>query len=258
MSYNQILEDRIDSLESHLCVGLDPRPDRIEGDVESFLRRAVDQVVEEAVAIKPNIAYFEAMGVEGYTLLEELLESVPEELPVILDVKRSDIPETQKYYARAYFERWDVDALTLNPYTGYDSLIPYLEYEEKGIYLLGVTSNEGGRSLQLGEGDTPGMFYRVLEMARQSDYETLVGLVMGLTQMDNDLFGFLSDVPLLIPGLGAQGGDVGLLDRLGTDTLSLVNSSRSVLYGDQETADGSGIEDRARDYRERINRALGK
>lgn len=258
MTYKEELDDRIDSLKSHLCVGLDPRPDRIEGDVEPFLRRAVDQVLEEAVAIKPNIAYFEAMGVEGYELLENLLGWVPDELPVILDVKRSDIPETQKYYAKAYFEQWDVDALTLNPYTGYDSLIPYLEYEQKGIYLLGVTSNEGGRSLQLGQGDTPGMFYRVLEMARQSDYDSLVGLVMGLTHMDNDLFGFLSDVPLLIPGLGAQGGDVGLLDRLGTDTQSLVNSSRSVLYGDQETADGSDIEDRAQDYKERINRALGK
>jgi orotidine-5'-phosphate decarboxylase len=226
--------------------------------VSSFLNRAVEEVADVAAAIKPNIAYFEAMGVEGYEMLDDLLRSVPDDLPVILDVKRSDIPETQKYYAQAYFDRWDVDALTLNPYTGYDSLIPYLEHEDKGIYLLGVTSNEGGRTLQLGDGDGPGIFYRVLEMARQSDYDTLVGLVMGLTQMENDLFGFLKDVPLLIPGLGAQGGDVTVLDRLDEDTLSLVNSSRTVLYGDRDRADGSGIADRAETYRERINDALGQ
>jgi orotidine-5'-phosphate decarboxylase len=258
VTYRETLKDRIETLDSHLCVGLDPRRSRIDGSVSSFLNRAVEEVADVAAAIKPNIAYFEAMGVEGYEMLDDLLRSVPDDLPVILDVKRSDIPETQKYYAQAYFDRWDVDALTLNPYTGYDSLIPYLEHEDKGIYLLGVTSNEGGRTLQLGDGDGPGIFYRVLEMARQSDYDTLVGLVMGLTQMENDLFGFLKDVPLLIPGLGAQGGDVTVLDRLDGDTLSLVNSSRTVLYGDRDRADGSGIADRAETYRERINDALGQ
>lgn len=254
--FRKRLRERIENTGSHLCVGFDPRRSRIDGDVESFLDRALDQVVDLAAAVKPNIAYFEAMGVKGYRLLNDWLEKVPDELPVILDVKRSDIPETQKFYARAYFDQWDVDAVTLNPYTGYDSLIPYLEHEDKAIYLLGVTSNKGGRSLQLGDGNNPGVFYRVLEMARQSDYDTMVGLVMGLTQMDDSLFGFLSDVPLLIPGLGAQGGDVNVLDRLGRDTLSLVNSSRSVLYGDQDTVDGSNIESRAKDYMERINRAL--
>lgn len=258
MTFQETLRERIKSTGSHLCVGLDPRPDRIDGDIEKFLKQAVEEVIDEAPAIKPNVAYFEAMGVEGYSILDDLLEWVPDELPVILDVKRSDIPETQKFYARAYFERWDVEALTLNPYTGYDSLVPYLEYEDKGIYLLGVTSNEGGRTLQLGDGDSPGMFYRVLEMARQSDYETMVGLVMGLTQVDADLFGFLNDVPLLIPGLGAQGGDVNLLGRLSDDTVSLVNSSRTVLYGDQKRADGTEAGSRAADYKRRINDALGK
>lgn len=254
--FEETIRSRIETTESHLCVGLDPRPSRIDGDVEPFLKRAIDSIVDVAAAIKPNIAYFEAMGIDGYSLLESIIEYSPDELPVILDVKRSDIPETQKFYATAYFDNWDVEALTLNPYTGYDSLTPYLEYEDKGIYLLGVTTNEGGLKLQLGNGDTPGMFYHVLEMARQSDYDTMVGLVMGLTQMDYDLFGFIGDVPLLIPGLGAQGGEVGLLDRLGDDTLSLVNSSRTVLYGDQDLADGSGIADRADDYRGRINHAL--
>lgn len=257
MSFAKKLRHRIQTTGSHLCVGLDPRPDRIEGEVGPFLERAVDQVAETAAAIKPNIAYFEALGPRGYRTLENLLESVPGDLPVILDVKRSDVPETQKYYAKAYFDRWDVEAVTLNPYTGYDSLVPFLEHEDKGIYLLGVTSNDGGRALQLGDGDPPGLFYRVLEMTRQSEYETTVGLVMGLNQVERDLFEFVKDVPLLIPGLGAQGGDVSLLGGLDPDTLSVVNSSRTVLYGDQDVTNGSNIARRAERYRERINDALG-
>lgn len=252
MSYEQELAHRIESLESRLCVGFDPRPERIDGDVMSFLKRAVEAVQDVAVAVKPNIAYFEAMGVEGYEMLDELLGFIPDSMPVLLDVKRSDIPETQKYYAKAYFDRWDVDAVTLNPYMGFDSLEPFLEHEEKGVYLLGVTSNPGARAMQLGDDTGQGAFHRVIEMTRQTEYETLTGLVMGLTNMTENLFGFLHDVPLLLPGLGPQGGDVSFLHRLDDDVPSMVNSSRSVLYGDQQAADGSGIEDRAQQYRERI------
>lgn len=256
MGFEDDLLLRIHELNSRLCVGFDPRPDRIDGDVLPFLKRAVDAVKDVAVMVKPNIAYFEAMGVEGYAMLEDLLEYIPEEMPVLLDVKRSDIPETQKYYARAYFQRWDVEAVTLNPYMGFDSLEPFLEHEDKGVYLLGVTSNPGAQAIQLGEENGAGAFHRVIEMTRQSEYETMTGLVMGLTNLTENLFGFMHDVPLLLPGLGPQGGDVSFLHKLDKDVPSTVNSSRSVLYGDQDRADGSGITQRAKQYRERINDAF--
>lgn len=252
MNFETQLVNRIETLGSRLCVGFDPRPERIEGDVLPFLKGAVEAVRDVAAAVKPNIAYFEAMGVEGYAILEELLEYIPDSIPVILDVKRSDIPETQTYYAKGYFEQWDVEAVTLNPYMGFDSLEPFLEYEDRGVYLLGVTSNPGARAMQLGDESGQGAFHRVIEMTRQTEYETMTGLVMGLTNMTENLFGFLHDVPLLLPGLGPQGGDVSFLHRLDDDVPSIVNSSRSVLYGDQSRADGSGVEDRAKTYRERI------
>lgn len=252
MGLEETLSKRINSIESRLCVGFDPRPERIDGDVFDFLKRAIEAIHDLAVAVKPNIAYFEAMGVDGYRMLDDFLQEVPSSIPVILDVKRSDIPETQKYYARAYFDRWDVEAVTLNPYMGFDSLEPFLEREEKGVYLLGVTSNPGAQAIQLGDESGQGAFHRVIEMIRQTEYETMTGLVMGLTNMTENLFGFLHDVPLLLPGLGPQGGDVSFLHRLDDDVPSMINSSRSVLYGDQDQADGEGIEDRAKHYRERI------
>ena len=112
--YSERLNARIESAGSHLCVGIDPRWDQIEGDREDFLNRYVEETAEFAACFKPNIAYFEALGSEGYALLERLLKRIPEEVPVILDAKRGDIGSTQDFYAKAYFEHLGVDAVTLN------------------------------------------------------------------------------------------------------------------------------------------------
>jgi orotidine-5'-phosphate decarboxylase len=116
--------------------------------IPEFLRRVIGETAEFAAAFKPNIAYFEAMGLRGLEILDQLLGEMPKEVPVILDAKRSDIGETQKYYARSYFENWKVDAVTLNPFLGYDTLEPFLDWEGKGVYLLAVTSNSGSVDFQ--------------------------------------------------------------------------------------------------------------
>ena len=135
-SFTDKLAARIRKTGSALCVGLDPRPvmDDLQS-VPSLLRKVVEETAPYAAAFKPNIAYFEAMGLRGLEMLEDV--------PVVLDAKRGDIGETQKYYAQAYFERLGVDAVTLSPFMGYDTLEPFLNYEGKGIYLLAVTSNPG-------------------------------------------------------------------------------------------------------------------
>ena len=133
MRYAERLQNRINETGSRLCVGIDPRPgdDGIEA-VPDFLKRLVDETWEHAAAFKPNMAYFEAMGLLGIEILEELMGRMPKEVPVILDAKRSDIGETQKYYAHSYFSHWKVDAVTLNPFLGYDSIEPFLGWEGKG------------------------------------------------------------------------------------------------------------------------------
>lgn len=234
MRYAERLRDRIVRIGSRLCVGLDPRPGP-GGAVAAreFLLEVVSQTAPYAAAFKPNMAYFEALGKAGIGVLEEVLQAIPAEVPVILDAKRSDIGETQKYYAQAYFDGWKVDAVTLNPFLGYDSLEPFLDWEGKGVYLLAVTSNAGSADFQqqvLADGRrvyelVTGLGVRAREEGRLTD----VGFVVGLTNAAGVL-GRIPDLPLLVPGLGAQGGDMAALAAAGRTAPDVVNVSRGILY----------------------------
>ena len=255
MRYAQRLQQRIKKTGSRLCVGLDPRPG--EGGA-AFARDFLHQVVQEtavwAAAFKPNMAYFEAMGIEGIQLLEDLLTAVPADVPVILDAKRSDIGETQKYYAQGYFGRWNVDAVTLNPFLGYDSIEPFLDWEGKGIYLLAVTSNAGSGDFQRQKlADGRSVFELVIalgERARAEGRKTDVGYVVGLTNAAEVLEKF-PDAPLLVPGLGAQGGDLAALAAAARTAPDVINVSRGILYA----ADDRDFATRAMDWAEKITAA---
>ena len=236
MTYSERLKSRLETTGSALCVGLDPRPDMTKGGADAipeFLRRVIGETAEFAAAFKPNIAYFEAMGLQGLEILDQLLGEMPKEVPVILDAKRSDIGETQKYYARSYFENWGVDAVTLNPFLGYDTLEPFLDWEGKGVYLLAVTSNSGSVDFQRRDCEGKKLFERVGELCERAQSEgrkTTAGLVVGLTNADGDVLENLPDVPLLVPGLGAQGGSLDSLAGSGRNAASVINVSRGITY----------------------------
>ena len=237
-SFTEKLAARIEETGSRLCIGLDPRPER-HGDsvaeVETFLREVIEATADHAAAFKPNSAYFEALGSEGVAMLEQVVDLIPDEIPVIMDVKRSDIGETQRRYAIACFERFGADAATLNPFMGYDSIEPFLDWEGKGVYLLALTSNPGSADLQrqmIGVEPIYAAIGRMAQRARDEGRATDVGLVVGLTNADGDVLKNLPDVPLLIPGLGAQGGDLGALQGGTRKAPVVVNVSRGVLYGE--------------------------
>ncbi len=261
MKYSERLRKRIGEAGSGLCVGLDPRPDQTSGDVGGFLRRVVAETREFAAAYKPNMAYFEAMGVPGVTLLEDLLGGMPDEVPVILDCKRSDIGETQRYYARGYFGQWGVDAVTLNPFLGYDSLEPFLEYEGRGVYLLAVTSNPGSRDIEmLQTGDGRYIFEHVQDFAARATEQSApcdVGLVVGLTNASDEVLGRIADLPLLIPGLGAQGGDLAALGGGARSAPSVVHVSRGILYADDGDQGDGVFARRAKHWAGEIADAMG-
>lgn len=255
MRYAERLQQRIEATGSRLCVGLDPRPgEGGTGGVADFLRRVVEETREHAAAYKPNIAYFEAMGLKGIGILEDLLGEMPPEVPVILDAKRSDIGETQKYYAQSYFANWKVDAVTLNPFLGYDSIEPFLGWEGKGIYLLAVTSNPGSADFQrqiLADGRP--IFELVTALGERAAAEgraTDTGYVVGLTNAA-DVLARMPDAPLLVPGLGAQGGDLATLAAAGRTAPDVINVSRGILYAD----DGASFAERAKSWVTRISRA---
>jgi len=257
MRFTEKLQQRVKSSGSRLCVGLDPRPG--EGgasDAREFLTRVIEETAVCAAAFKPNMAYFEAMGIEGIRVLEEILASIPEDIPVILDAKRSDIGETQKYYAQGYFNGWNVDAVTLNPFLGYDSIEPFLDYEGKAVYLLAVTSNPGSADFQqqvLQDGRKVFELVTALgERAKSEERATDVGYVVGLTNAA-DVLPKMPDAPLLVPGLGAQGGDLSVLAAANRTAPDVINVSRGILYAQ----DGMGFRARAEYWMEKIAGGYG-
>jgi orotidine-5'-phosphate decarboxylase len=255
MRYSEKLSRRIAQTGSRLCVGLDPRPEMMGGidNVPAFLRELVAETAEYAAAFKPNIAYFEAMGLRGLEMLECLLGEMPDEVPVILDAKRSDIGETQKFYAASYFKNWKVDAVTLNPFLGYDSIEPFLGWDGRGIYLLAVTSNAGSADFQrqkLADGRSVFELVTALgERAKAEGRTTDVGYVVGLTNAA-EVLEKLPDAPLLIPGLGAQGGDLAALGAAQRSAPDVINVSRGILQGEGSFAE------RAREWAALIRAAL--
>lgn len=233
--------------QSMLCVGLDPEPARFPAGVardaegiHQFCARIVEATADLVCAFKPQIAYFSAVGAEPE--LERLCAYIRSEHPhalLILDAKRGDIGSTAEQYARETFERYGADAVTLSPFMGFDSVAPYLKYQGKGAFLLCRTSNPGGDDLQAQRlADVPGqprLYEHVARLAQGPwNLNGQLGLVVGATypQEIERVRALAPTVPLLIPGVGAQGGDAEATVRAGwrADGPIVVNSSRAILY----------------------------
>jgi len=228
-----------------LCVGLDidiaKMPEALSRDipgVRAFCRGIIDSTKDMAAAYKPNLAFFEAMGSEGLAALEEIRRMIPPECLVIADAKRGDIGNTSKAYAEAFFTRMKVDALTVAPYMGKDSVEPFLQYEGTCVFVLGLTSNPGSADFQMLEMKDGGrLFERVIATAAKwgEGAKGEVGLVVGATKADmlTDVRKVAPDNVLLIPGVGAQGGDLDAVLKSGKSRDGygmVVNASRSILY----------------------------
>ena len=238
-----------------LCVGLDPDPIRFPAafskdaaSIAHFLSAIVTATADVACAFKPQIAHFAAAGAES--ALEEVIATVREEAPhalLILDAKRGDIGSTAAMYAREAFERYSADAVTVNPYLGTDGLAPFLEYEDRGTIILCRTSNPSGAEFQNTPAQTP-LYERVASMAAERwNARDNVMLVAGATQPGElkRIRAIAPTVPLLVPGIGAQGGDIDAVVAAGLDVDDwglVVSSSRAILYA----SDGQDFEDAAR------------
>ncbi|MGZ9032565.1 MAG: orotidine-5'-phosphate decarboxylase [Burkholderiaceae bacterium] len=244
MNFIDMLNARWRSANSLLAVGLDPDPmrfpahlrDRPETVLE-FCRAIVDATADVVCAFKPQIAYFASMRAEDQ--LERLIAHIRArhpDVPVNLDAKRGDIGSTAEHYAREVFERYAAHAVTLSPYMGFDSIEPYLSYPDRGAFLLCRTCNAGGNDLQMLDIGGERLFERVARMTAATWNRTgQLGLVVGATFPEElaRVRALVGDIPLLVPGIGAQGGDVEASVKAGqtSDGLGMiVNSSRAVLY----------------------------
>lgn len=239
----QELVSQIKRKKSYLCVGLDTDIKKIpsfllkeKDPVFEFNKRIIDATHAYAVAYKPNIAFYEAMGAKGWESLEKTLEYIPKDIFTIADAKRGDIGNTSGLYARAFFENMNFDSVTVAPYMGEDSVTPFLEFKDKWAIVLALTSNAGSKDFQIlkTSEDKEALYIKVLKAAANWGNDSNIMFVVGATkaEMFANIRQYVPNHFLLVPGVGAQGGDLGAVSQYGMnkDCGLLVNSSRGIIF----------------------------
>jgi uridine monophosphate synthetase len=262
-SFFSTLENRINAIDSLLCVGLDPHQDDLDEyngqKVRDFCLRLIEQTADVAAAYKPNGAFFEALGGEGMVALEDVIRQIPEGIPVILDVKRGDISSTARAYAKAAFEILKADAVTLNPYLGKDAVMPFIENPAKGAFILCKTSNPTSKEIQdlMVSEKIPSqtsldinrpLYEWIADLVRQWNVQGNLGLVVGATQVESlaRVRQLDPNICILAPGIGAQGGNLqaALGAGLREDGLGmLIPVSRSISRADNPRQEARRIRD---------------
>jgi orotidine-5'-phosphate decarboxylase len=259
---------------SLLCVGLDPEPDRFPAHLRGmpvaqavvhFCQAIIEATAPYVCAYKPNLAFFEVLGPEGMYVFQEVLRAIPAPVPIIADAKRGDLGNTARNYAAAVFDVYGCDAVTVNPYLGYDSVAPFLAYQQKGVLLLCRTSNPSAHDFQdltvQGEKGQVRPLYEVVARRVQSWNEAgNCGLVVGATypQELRAIRALCPNMPILIPGVGVQGGDLEASVIAGVDAMgekAIIAVSRSVLYAGSGNDFATVAANEARLLRDRINKA---
>lgn len=256
--------------KSFLCVGLDPDLEKMphhlletEDPIFEFNKLIIDATHELAVAYKPNAAFYEAHGVKGWRSLQRTLEYIPKDIFTIIDAKRGDIGNTTNMYAKAFFEEMGFDAITLSPYMGSESVKPYLEYEGKTAIVLALTSNSGSKDFQMLRTPKKALYEEVLTTVASWGTSDNIMFVVGATHPDmfQGIRKLVPDHFLLVPGVGAQGGDLealcqhGLNDHCGL----LVNSARGIIYaGGRGTDFIAGVEQATHDLQQKMAHLLAE
>ncbi|HPR87127.1 MAG TPA: orotidine-5'-phosphate decarboxylase [bacterium] len=267
MHFSEKLDWVIQEKQSLLCVGLDSVVDKIPAELQhdsdplfAFNKAIIDATAPYAAAYKVNTAFYEAHGLAGWQALEKTFRYLPADVIRIADAKRGDIGNTSKMYARAVFGQLGADAVTVHPLMGGDSVAPFLEEEARGVFFLCLTSNPGSRDFQhLDCGGRP-LYEAIALKVQQWNARGNCGLVVGATQPEQlgAIRTLVPELPFLIPGIGAQGGDLEASVRLGTGRAgrgALFNSSRAILYASAEEDFREAAARAARTTRDDLNRA---
>jgi orotidine-5'-phosphate decarboxylase len=256
---------QIQRKESFLCVGLDADPKKmpahLNGDVLAFNKAIIDATRDLCVAYKPNTAFYEALGLDGMRILKDTIDYIGDEHFVIADAKRGDIGNTSRYYASFAFHTLGADSVTVAPYMGSDSVEPFLEYDGKWVILLALTSNAGSKDFQHAsqDGGQP-LYAKVMQRAIEWGGPDQLMFVCGATQSEKfaELRSLTPDHFFLVPGIGAQGGDLdgvckyGMNDHCGL----LVNSSRGILYASKGEDFAQAARASAKDLQQKMKEAL--
>lgn len=270
MTRHQII-DQIIAKRSFLCVGLDTDIKKIpqhllkeEDPIFEFNKAIIDSTASFCIAYKPNLAFYEAHGVKGWIAFEKTIEYIKANYNdhlIIADAKRGDIGNTSAMYARTFFEEMDIDALTVAPYMGEDSVTPFLQYENKWVVLLALTSNKGSQDFQLlKDADGIQLFEKVLKQSQKWGNSENMMYVVGATQgqMFEKIRQIVPDHFLLVPGVGAQGGSLEEVCKYGmTEECGLIiNSSRAIIYASQDKDFARVAAQRALEVQQQMSRII--
>lgn len=252
MTFREKLAAASQQNASRLCVGLDTDIDKIpthlrtsDHPLAEFNCALIEATSDVVCAYKPNIAFYEQYGTEGWEALRQTLACMPEHVLKIADAKRGDIGNTSAAYAAAFFDYFDFDAITVSPYMGADSVRPFLSRPDKGVFLLALTSNSGSADFQRLECSGKPLYRHVIEQSLTWTEHDNLGFVVGATHPDElaDIRAFIPDAPLLIPGIGTQGGDAEATMKANGAGPAAVNVSRAVIYA----SDGRDFAEKARE-----------
>ena len=268
MNFDQ-LNQEIQSKQSLLCVGLDTDinkiPDHLkkeEDPIFEFNKQIIDATADYAIAYKPNIAFYESLGSKGWDSLQKTVEYIPKNIFTIADAKRGDIGNTSKMYAKAFFENMNFDSITVAPYMGIDSVSPFLGFEDKFVILLVHTSNPGSQDFQLLESKEGKLYESVIRKSRQwADHKQMM-YVVGATRADKigEIRALAPDHFFLVPGIGAQGGDLEEVCKYGMNKNGglLINSSRGIIYASSDKDFAKVAGQKSKELKEDIERMLNK
>lgn len=261
-SYQKFLNAR-DRNNSILCVGLDTDIRRVpnflsrrsvEG-VFTFNKSIIEATKDLVCAFKINLAFYEQYGKDGLEVLYRTIDEVPKDVLLILDAKRGDIGNTASAYAKGFFEDFKADAVTVNPYMGRDSIEPFLLYEDKLVFILSITSNPGSNDFQRLIADGKPVYQHIIEKSSKWAKKSSMGYVVGATHPD-ELVAIRKIIPdslLLIPGIGAQGGDIDAVIKANGDGPCMINVSRAVIYASQNEDFAQKAREKAIYYRDTFN-----
>jgi orotidine-5'-phosphate decarboxylase len=250
------------AVSSRLCIGLDTELSKIPQQLHaepspilSFNQTIIETTHHRASAYKINTAFYEQYGVKGWEALEQTIDLIPQDIITIADAKRADIGNTSAAYARAIFDDLNCDAITVNPYMGYDSLAPFLEREDRMVIILALTSNPGSADFQRLISDGKPLYRHVIETVLSWKSEATIGFVIGATHPEelSMIREYASDAVLLIPGIGAQGGDIDAIMNANANGPVFINVSRGIQYAGGGESFGEKAREAAEFYAQRIS-----
>lgn len=260
---------QIKKKESFLCVGLDTDLNKIpthllnmKDPVFEFNKRIIDATWDKCISYKINLAFYESLGPDGLESMKNTIDYIPKEAFLIADAKRGDIGNTSQMYAKTFFDYYGVDSITLSPYMGKDSVTPYLEYPDKWVILLALTSNMGSQDFQMLNTEEGRLYETVIRKSSSWGTPDQIMYVTGATQASyiSDIRKIIPENFLLVPGVGAQGGDLEKVTKNGINSRVglIVNVSRSILYASNEMHFYQAASEKAREIQTQMKEYLSK